>query len=65
MKKKRTNNRIRQTSIRKKISQDQENDGFLPTRLQESVARSSPVSGWQRGDPFFDPWAPGGHFNKR
>lgn len=33
------------------------------TRLQQVIADGSPVTGPFRGDPFFDPWAPGGSFN--
>lgn len=47
------------------MKQDKENDGFMPSRLQEMVSDNSPYSGPFKGDPFFDPWAPGGSFNKR
>ncbi|PNW65567.1 UNVERIFIED_CONTAM: hypothetical protein BEN50_22260 [Euhalothece sp. KZN 001] len=63
MKKSKTNREVRAENIRASIAQNRANGG-PPSRLQEMVAESSPVSGWQRGDPFFDPWTPGGTFNK-
>jgi hypothetical protein len=60
-----TNREIRKADVRKSIAQDKANGGFMPSRVQEMVADRSPVRGFGRGDPFFDPWAPGGTFNRK
>lgn len=50
-------------SVRDKIDQYRMNGG-PPSRLQELIAKDSKVSCTFKGNPFFDPWAPGGAFNK-
>lgn len=51
-------------SVRNSIEQTHANNGFRPSRAQEMTAESSPVAGSKKGNPFFDPWAPGGEFNR-
>ena len=48
--------------VRTKIASHIKNGGPA-TKLQKMVAERSPVK-FGRGDPLFDPWAPGGTFNK-
>ena len=59
-----TNEETRRKDVRKSIAQDKANGWRQPSRVQNMKADRSPVTGWQRGDPFFDPWAPGGAFNR-
>lgn len=51
-------------SVRNSIEQNRANNGFRPSQMQRMRAERSPVGESKKGNPFFDPWAPGGAFNR-
>ena len=53
-------------TAREKEAESINNKAALPRHIggNSAIAMNSPVSGMFKGDPFFDPWAKGGKFNK-